>query len=90
MKSWRKGEGKGKKEKRKNCDSCGCYSSKHLFSTYTKVSEKLTFLTPWYAQLSVSIMGLEMLVFQKILHACKMDGSPSVTSQENVLSLISD
>ena len=29
----------------------------HSFSTYTKFSEKLTFLTPWYAQVRFRIRG---------------------------------
>ena len=37
-------------------------------------TEKLTFLTPWYAHVRVRIRGLEMLVFQKILHTYLMDG----------------
>ena len=35
----------------------------HSFSMYAKFSEKLTFFTPWYARVSVRIMGQEMLVF---------------------------
>ena len=46
-------------------------------STYVKFSEKLTFLTPWYAHLRVLIRGLEMLVFQKILHTYLMDDPPN-------------
>ena len=46
-------------------------------STYTKFSQKLTFLTPWYAHLRVRIMGLEMLVFRKILRTYLMDGPQS-------------
>ena len=42
-------------------------------NTYTKFSEKLTFLTPRYAQVSVRIRGLEMLVFRKILRTYLMD-----------------
>ena len=38
-----------------------------------KISEKLTFLTPLYAHVCVLIRGLEMLVFQKILHTHLMD-----------------
>ena len=37
-------------------------------------SENLTFLTPWYAHVRVRIRGLEMLVFQNILHTYLMDG----------------
>ena len=36
--------------------------SGHPLSTYAKFSEKLTFLTPWYAHIRVRIRGLEMLV----------------------------
>ena len=43
----------------------------HPLSTYTKFSEKLTFLTLWYVR--VRIRGLEMLVFRKILRAYLMD-----------------
>ena len=32
----------------------------HSFSTYAKFSEKLTFLTPWYAHVSVRIRGWKM------------------------------
>ena len=39
----------------------------HLFSTYAKFLEKLTFLTPWYAHELVRIRGWEMLVFREIL-----------------------
>ena len=35
------------------------------FSTHAKFSEKLTFLTPWYAKVSVRIRGWEMVVFEK-------------------------
>ena len=38
--------------------SCGCfwsYSRSHSFSTYAKFSEKLIFLTPWYAHVSLSL-----------------------------------
>ena len=44
-------------------------------STYAKFSEKLTFLTLWYAHVRVCIRGLEMLVFRKILRAYLMDDS---------------
>ena len=47
----------------------------HPLSTYTKFSEKLTFLTPWYAHVRVRIRGLEMLVFRKILRVYLMDDS---------------
>ena len=39
----------------------------HPFGTYAKFSEKLTFLTPWYAHVRVRIKGKEMLIFRKIL-----------------------
>ena len=38
----------------------------HPLSTYAKFSEKLTFLTLWYAHVRVRIMGLEIIVFGKI------------------------
>ena len=37
----------------------------HPFSTYVKSSEKLTFLTPWYAHVCVRIRGSEILFFRK-------------------------
>ena len=46
----------------------------HPLSTYAKLSEKLTFLTPWYVHVRVRIRGLEMLVFRKILRTYLMDG----------------
>ena len=39
----------------------------HPLSTYSKFSEKLTFLNHWYAHMRVRIRGLEMLVFRKNL-----------------------
>ena len=30
----------------------------HLFNTYAKLSEKLTFFTPWYAQVRERVMGI--------------------------------
>ena len=45
----------------------------HPLSTYAKFSEKLTFLTSWYAHVRVRIKGLEMLVFRKILRTYLMD-----------------
>ena len=38
----------------------------HPLSTYAKYSEKLLFLTPWYAHKRVCIRVLEMLVIRKI------------------------
>ena len=38
----------------------------HPLSTYPEFSEKLTFLTPWYAHAHVRVKGLEILVFRKI------------------------
>ena len=46
----------------------------HPLSTNAKFSEKLTFLTPWYAYVRVRIKELEMLVFRKILRTYLMDG----------------
>ena len=51
------------------------YERDHSFSTYAKFSEKLTFLTPWYA-VRVRIRGQEILVFRKILRT-----SPAGDSQ---------
>ena len=45
----------------------------HSLSTYAKFSEKLTFLTPWYAHVRVRIRGLKMLIAQKILRTYLMD-----------------
>ena len=47
-------------------------------STYAKFSEKLTFLTPWYAHVRVHTRGLEMLAFRKILRTYLMDNPPSL------------
>ena len=55
----------------------------HPLSTYAKFSEKLTFLTPWYAHVCVHIRGLEMLVFWKILRMNLMDDC-----QANFLSVM--
>ena len=38
----------------------------YLFCTYTHFSEKLAFLTSWYAHVRVRIRELEILVFEKI------------------------
>ena len=62
----------------------------HLLSTYVKVSEKLTFLTPWYAHVRVRIRGLEMLFFRKILRKYVMDGPYSFTLNASFISFISD
>ena len=45
----------------------------HPLSTYAIFSEKLTFLTPWYANVRVRVRGLERLVFRKILRTYLMD-----------------
>ena len=45
----------------------------HPLNTYAKFSEKLTFLTPWYAHVSVRVRELEMLVFRKILRTHLLD-----------------
>ena len=58
------------------CSAQNCCDSPirgHPLSTYAKFSEKLTFLTPWYAHIRVPIRGLEMLVFRKILRTYLMD-----------------
>ena len=41
---------------------------------YAKFSDKLTFLTPRYAHISVRIRELEILVFREILRTYLMDG----------------
>ena len=46
----------------------------HPLSMYAKFSEKLTFLTSWYAHIRVRNRRLEMLVFQKIVRTYLMDG----------------
>ena len=35
----------------------------HLFSTYAKFSEKLTFLTPWYAHVCARIKGWSLKLY---------------------------
>ena len=45
----------------------------YLLSTYTKFSEKLTLLPPWYVHVRVRIRRWEMLVFRKILRTCLMN-----------------
>ena len=42
-------------------------------STYAKFSEKLTFLTTWYAHIRMRIRALEMLIFWKILRTYLID-----------------
>ena len=46
----------------------------HLLSAFAKFSEKLTFLTPWYAHVRVRIRELKMVVFRKSLRTYLMDG----------------
>ena len=46
----------------------------HPLSTYAKFSEKLTFVTPWYAHVRLRIRGLEMLDFRKIFRTYLMNG----------------
>ena len=61
----------------------------HPLSTYAKFSEKLTFLTPWYAHVPVRIRGLEMLVFREILRTYLMDDPERITRsflKDNLLS----
>ena len=41
--------------------------SGHPFITYTKFSEELTFLTPWYENICIRTKESEMLVVQNIL-----------------------
>ena len=50
-----------------------------------KFSEKVTFLTPWYAHVRVPIRGLEMLIFQKILDTYLIDG-PLIGLDLNVIT----
>ena len=45
----------------------------HSFCTFTKFSEKITFLTPRYTHICVRIRRLEMLVFRKILRTYYMN-----------------
>ena len=45
----------------------------HPLRTDVKISEKLTFLTTWYALVRVRIIGLEILVFRKILRTYLTD-----------------
>ena len=39
----------------------------HSFSKYARFSEKLAFLTPWYAQVAVSIQGVRNVNFSESL-----------------------
>ena len=52
--------------------------------TFTKFSEKLLFLTSWYAHIWVFIRGYEMLVFQKMLHTYR-SSRPEVFCKKDVL-----
>ena len=56
---------------------------------YVKFSEKLTFLTPWYAHVRVRIRGLEMLVFRKILRTYLMDEPKAISEARSNHSLVS-
>ena len=56
---------------------------------YTKFSEKLTFLTPWYTHVRVRIKGLDMLVSRKILRTYLMD-DPRALSAVNYFHKIID
>ena len=47
--------------------TCLFWRRDHSFNTFPKFSEKLGFLSSWYANVSVCIRGAEKLVFQKIL-----------------------
>ena len=49
----------------------GYFNENCSFRTYTKFSEKLTFLTPWYAPLRARIRGWKMSVFRKIFQRTK-------------------
>ena len=51
----------------------------HPLSTDAKFSEKLTFLTSWYAHERVRIWGLKMLVFQGIFRTYLTDGPLPLT-----------
>ena len=58
-------------EKWKNHGNCNPYSydRDHSFSMFVTFSEKLAFLTPWYAHARVHIKRLEMLIFWEILQS---------------------
>ena len=47
----------------------------HPLNAYARLSEKLTFLTPWHAHVCVRIRGLEVSVFRKILRTYLMGSS---------------
>ena len=48
------------------CSNEKYYKRDHSFRTCAKFSEKLTFLSPWYANVRVRIRGWKMLTFWKI------------------------
>ena len=55
---------------------------------HAKCSEKLTFLTPWYAHVRVRNRGEERLVFRKILLTYQMNDSIDLTiSDQSFLSM---
>ena len=62
-------------ERKKFCCFSLCGTRGHLLSTYTKFSEKLIFLTPWYAHVRARVRGLEILVFSEIF-AYVLNGWP--------------
>ena len=51
-----------------------------IFNKHAKFSEKLTFLTRWYADVRVRISGYKMLVFRKILLMYEIDDPKSLGS----------
>ena len=56
----------------------------HPFSTYAKFSEKLTFLTPWYAYVRVRIRGNKMLFFGKFcVHTKWMNPAMKIKSRNS-------
>ena len=59
-------------------------------STYTKFSEKLKFVTPWYARVRVRIRGFEKSVFRKILLTYLMDDSLAITAKLAILDVSED
>ena len=61
----------------------------HPIITYAKFSQKLKFLTPWYAHVRVRVSGLEMLgVFWKILRMYVMN-DPLLKHEINNVGAIS-
>ena len=70
-----------------NMKNYSIYPRDHLFSTCTKFSEKLTFLTQWYTDVWLW-GGKKLLVFRKNLGTYKMDVSLISTDSVHGITLI--